>query len=351
MLSTRRKSVWGASTALVAAAMLTAACLVAVAVEAVAPAEAQPRSGGPDNPVRYVMQDSSPVSSPELTYKAVARCPNSYQAISGGFDVHYQKDAPLLVGASRPATPGEANPESAWVVEAVKARETIRPSRPFTAYAVCVHESLVPRGDSLYYASSSATIRARSAAVFTPPCRSTHMAIGGGFAFVALHHNALDLTRNQPNPGGQFSSWIVRVNNIGGPQDVRAYSVCIRKDLVKDLRFIEKTEKNTGVINSNTERCPQNTYLLSGGAGTADRYSNDIRWSHIRPGGGSEADPPKTWSAGAVDTRSIRLTDIPLSAHALCGRLGSESLGGGGGKLSGKNPGWGDGMGGGRFKK
>ena len=129
----------------------------------------------------------------------------------------------------------------------------------------------MPRDDSLYYASSSATIRARTAAVFTPPCRSTHMAIGGGFAFVALHHTALDLTRNQPNPGGQFSSWIVRVNNIGGPQDVRAYSVCIRKDLVKDLRFIEKTEKNRGVINSNTERCPQNTYLLSGGAGMAEK--------------------------------------------------------------------------------
>jgi hypothetical protein len=178
------------------------------------------------------------------------------------------------------------------------------------------------------------------------------MAIGGGFAFVALHHTALDLTRNQPNPGGQFSSWIVRVNNIGGPQDVRAYSVCIRKDLVKDLRFIEKTEKNRGVINSNTERCPQNTYLLSGGGSVPEQQDETaINWSHIRPGGGSEADPPKDWAVGAMDMRIFRFSNLMISAHAICGRLGSKSLGGGGGKLSGKNPGWGDGMGGGRFKK
>ncbi len=180
----------------------------------------------------------------------------------------------------------------------------------------------------------------------TPDCAASSKAIGGGFD---MSNKYRKLIRTQPNPGNGFRSWIVKVGTAGEGGDIKAYSVCVREGLLKDKapKLLERAQTDRSVVNVGTERCPQGTYLLGGGAGTSDNDSTYTRWSHIRPGGGSQADPPKDWATGAKAT----LVRITLHAHALCGRLGSESLGGGGGKLSGKNPGWGDGMGGGRFKK
>ncbi len=365
------KHFFGTLTAVLMAVSLAALILVAIATsaaeaqsseeeqsskeeqssEGLQPAQAE---NSVTNPLKFVMANSTADNGKSGTYKAVAQCPDFYQAISGGFDLH-RPISKWSIRASRPATPEEAGSETAWVVEAMKAGSA--KFAPFTAYAVCAPESLVPRGvDSLYHTSSNGSLPSYWEVELTPPCAATDMAIGGGFAFVGSEPWLIDLTRSQPNPGGRFGSWIIKLENhdTGVPkrpaQDVRGYSVCIRRDLVKDLAFQQDTEWGKNVINSNTSRCPENTYLLSGGAGTSNDNSNNILWSHIRPGGGSEADPPKTWSAGAEDFRIFQVSKIPLTAHAMCGRF-ADQPGGGGGKLSGKNRGWGDGEGGGRAKE
>jgi hypothetical protein len=363
MLSTGRKSFLGTSTALVVVALVAAMVVAAVASAGARSADAQPAGakpppGGPAvaKPLKYVMADSPPVVGPERTYKAVAQCPNFYLAISGGFDLHNPPSFawPLpgsywSIRASRPATSEEANPETAWVVEADGGNR-----RPFTAYAVCVHESLVPRGDALYYASSYVPIPEKGARELRPGCQATHQAIGGGFGFGKGYNYNRQLIRTKLN---NPRSWSVMGYNDArrdsdSPLDLSAYVVCIREDLVKDRRYLTKSSWDKGVLNSGTPRCPENTYLLSGGGSVPEQQNEtDINWSHIRPGGGSEADPPKDWAVGAIDTRLFRFSTLMISSHAICGRLGSKSLGGEGGKLSGKNPGWGDGMGGGRFKK
>jgi hypothetical protein len=365
MLSSRRKPVLGASTALVVVALVAAMVVVCLVVAAGArsadarPAGAQPPPGGPAvaNPLKYVMANSPPnpytTNPPIRIYKAVAQCPNFYLAISGGFDLH-NPISPWRIRASRPANSEEAIPETAWVVEAQKigTKELL----PFTAYAVCVHESLVPRGaDQLYYSSSSGQIPGNSKKELTPDCRATHRAIGGGFSFDSKDLHAR-LIRTQPNPGNGYRSWIVKALNADTssfrppPQDLSAYAVCIRQEYLKDPMYDDVPSSDKGVINSNTRPCPENTYLLSGGGGTSDNAADDINWSHIRPGGSSEANPPKTWSSGAYDNRIFQTSKITVHVHALCGRLGSRGLGAGDDKLLGKNPGWGDGMGGGRFK-
>ena len=353
------KHFFGALTAVLLAVGLAALVLMTIAASAGAqPAEAQPpMPGGPDaltKPLKFVTADSPPSSTANRTYKAVAQCPPFYLAISGGFDLHLGADH-WRIRASRPATPEEANAQTAWVAEAVSARRVVN---PFTAYAVCVHESLVPRGDSLYYTSDSGKIpgNSNSTSVLTPGCGS-HRAIGGGFSF-GSENLWTRLVRTQPNPGSDFRSWIVAARNNDPssfrppPQDMTAYAVCIRDDLWKDRAFIDTPSSGKGVINSNTTPCPANTYLLSGGGGTGNNNAEDILWSHIRPGGGSEADPPKAWSSGAIDARYFKVSNIAVHAHALCGRLGSKSLGSADGeKASGNNPGWGDGEGGGRSKE
>ena len=89
------------------------------------------------------------------------------------------------------------------------------------------------------------------------------------------------------------------------------------------------------MINVDTERCPRGTYLLGGGAGTTSRDEADkIRWSHIRPGGGSQADPPKDWAAGAKGWGSgSTFLNRTIHAHAMCGELVGPQAGakGGGG--------------------
>jgi hypothetical protein len=71
-------------------------------------------------------------------------------------------------------------------------------------------------------------------------------------------------------------------------------------------------------------------------------------WTTLRPQWNlpSQQDPIG-WNAAAKDDRTIQIPNITIHAHSMCGELSSQRADG---KLSGKNPGWGDGMGGGRFK-
>jgi hypothetical protein len=277
------------------------------------------------NPLKYVGKDS-----PERTkgvVKVTAECPSGYVAIHGGFDVHYL-DTEWRVLANRP-TSGPSEGEG-WVVEASIPQDT-GVVKPFTAYAVCAPESLVPSASKVLKSEQASL--ARNDQQLTPDCSNQFKAIGGGYSFTnltsAIRAKPIDLRtirliRTQPNPGGQFRSWIVKAatNGRGQAVDLKAWSVCVRQDLVKDLRFFDQPNADTGVINANTPRCPADTYLLSGGGGVAEGDVQNIAWSHIRPGGGSLSNPPENWSVGAKDLRLIRISKITVHAHALCGRLG-----------------------------
>ena len=88
------------------------------------------------------------------------------------------------------------------------------------------------------------------------------------------------------------------------------------------------------------------TYLLGGGAGVPDDQYDHHFWTHMRnSGGGTNRNGP--WTVGL-------LLDVPpwlpnpkrdVYSIAMCGAFKVDQ------KTSGKNPGWGDGEGGGRSKK
>jgi len=319
--------------ALVVALVGAAACLLLIMVASVGTsrsAEAQPRPEGPDsvtNPLKYVMADSPSSARPGSNVKAVAKCPSYHQVISGGFDVHFPT-TPWKILDSRPAASHEPEFTTAWVVEAKLPINFTRTIRPFTAYAVCVHESLVPRGDSLYYPTLSKELRANTKSErIAPGCRPSYKAIGGGFR---LENSSLYLIGSHPYFVFDFYSWVVDAGSRAQGGKVTAYAVCIRSDLVKGQTFRQAQRPDTNIINASTERCPQDTYLLTGGGATREGDAPKLSWSHIRPGGGSQADPPKDWAAGAKDERFVGFGSLSVFAYAICGRLGSGALGVGG---------------------
>jgi hypothetical protein len=344
------KAIFKVSVALVVALVGAAACLLLVMVASAGsrPAEAQPRPEGPSSPLRYVMQDSPQRLNGEVT--TIAKCPRDYQVIGGGFDVHYptgRVGSPTHIRESRPYQLREGDlVQTGWVV---RAQVTSGPSdvKPFTAYAVCAPERLVPR-DSVRHHEFVVQVPKDREVTFTPGCGPSYKAIGGGFS-LGSRPDFGHLIRTQPNPGADFEKWIVKVGTGEGVSArMGAYAVCVREDLVKDLRLLERTQAGTNVVNVGTERCPQGTYLLSGGGSTREGDAKEIRWSHIRPGGGggSVANPPYDWAVGAVVRDPGR--EKRLWSFAMCGTLGDQQAVG---KPSGKNPGWGDGEGGGRSKE
>lgn len=346
MLSSRKSSLGTSTTALVVALLAAVACLAVAAMASAGArsAEAQPRpevqdpSGTRTNPLKYVTQNSP--ERAKGVVKVTAECPSGYVAIHGGFDVHYL-DTQWRVLANRPSS-GPSEPSEGWVVEASIPQDT-SVIKPFTAYAVCAPEWVLPSASKVLKSEQASL--AKNDQQLTPDCSNQFKAIGGGYSFSNLttktsakpapSFQPFSLVRSQPNPGGQFRSWIVKAttSNWGGAVDLNAWSVCVRQDLVKNLNFFDQPAQDTGVINANTPRCPGETWLLSGGGGVAESDVQNIRWSHIRPGVGTQLEPPENWSVGAKDLRTIRVTKLTVHAHALCGKLGvQQAVGGGGGK-------------------
>ncbi len=326
MLSSRKPFVGARAMALVVA-LVGAVCLVVAAMASVSSsgsAEAEPRTAAADNnPLKYVTEDSPPNPSLGGTYKAVAKCPSDHQVISGGFDVHFL-DTPWAILGSRPVTSQEAGGR-AWAVEALLSHRAGKNIRPFTAYAVCAPQRLVPPV-SIHYPSRTVEVGASEKRELTPDCRGSYKAIGGGFG---LGNTFFHLIRSQPNPGNGFRSWIVKALNYPGGSatrrgDLSAYSVCVREESVKNLKFLDRAQTGTNFVQVGTERCQQGTYLLAGGGGTAEGDARYIEWSHIRPGGGSQADPPKDWAAGAQGD----WFSVTIHAHAMCGELVGPKAGG-----------------------
>ena len=331
-MSNSRKSFVGASTmALVVVALVAAAAacvLVAVMASAGAKrAEALPKPlNAVSNPLTYPSASSPSNLLPGNIYRAVAKCPVDHQVISGGFELRVA-DTPWRILDSRPITTQEAGSPNAWVVQAFLPHNT-RSRVPFWVDAVCVPESLVPHG-SIDYSDRNVEVPAGETRELTPDCRPFQQAIGGGFR---LDNTTLYLIRSQPNPGNGFGSWIVAVGKKPqGRAGFAAWSVCVRKDLVKNLDHKDQPDSSGGVsgILTATARCPQGTYPLSGGGGTSNDNAKKILWSTLRPQWNlpSQQDPIG-WNAAAKDDRTIRISNITIHAHSMCGRLGDGLRGG-----------------------
>ncbi len=323
MLSSRKPFVGARAMALVVAALVGAVCLVVAVMASVGSsgtAEAKTRSAAADNnPLKYVTENSRANNiSPNTKVTATATCPANSSVLSGGFDLHYSRTNPWHIIESRPLNSG------AWRVTASLARSWPN-IKPFTAYAVCAPQRLVPPED-IHYPDKTAQNPRFTYTQLTPDCRASYQAIGGGFDMSKGGPTDRLLVRSQPNPGGGFGSWIVKVNTLKAPGgDVTAYSVCIQKGLVKNLGSSQRAQNGiSGIVQVGTERCQQGTYLLAGGGGTAEGDARYIEWSHIRPGGGSQADPPKDWAVGAKGG----FTKSTIHSHAMCGELVGPKDGG-----------------------
>jgi hypothetical protein len=366
MLSSRKYFVGASMVALVVgfvAAMVCVLALVAVASAGAKRAEALPRPGVQDisgtrtNPLIFVTEEAPlPRGAGSIT-RVEVRCPSQYLAIGGGFDVRRYFLQPWLVTESRPSMPDRYPDDrlgegEGWVVSAYNQTLDIP---PFDAYAVCVPKRILPwRNDApvTYPHESKSRLGnqnpANKTVSVTPACKPGKKAIGGGFDRRQIYPKDsydLQLIRSQPNPGNGFRSWIVASRNENVGQKLTAFSVCVEDDGIKNLYHEDEAAtggSDTKEVTATTKPCRGDTYLLSGGFGVADGDASWINWSYSRPGPGSRLDPPLNWRASmkAVGKRTVH-------AFAMCGELSSLRADG---KLSGKNPGWGDGMGGGRFK-
>ncbi len=342
-------------------AAVVAACLLVVASAWADPAgakkgPAKDRAAAQDNPLRYETQDYSPPQDlPGFqVVKVTAKCQEGYSVIGGGFDQHLDAKADRWnLVASRPAfyaDDGVAMQGAGWVVEAYK--DIFDKPGPFTVYAVCAPTSLDPpsaRGVSYYRTSNLISGGAKTTDV-TPYCPAGDQAIGGGFSFRGGSGSdglTGNLIRSQPNLGEWPHSWLVTGYKQSGTVRVFGYVVCDSQpnNVVGLNRQEAATTQFRNPINVSSPRCPDGTYLLGGGAGVPNNSDGLVDWSHIRPGSGNQS-----WDVGAYNNQVV--SKLTVYSYAMCGKLrGSNAGGGGSGKLSGKNPGWGDGEGGGRSRE
>lgn len=367
MLSSGRKSFVRVSPALVVLVALVAAvvCLAVVAVASAGarPVEAQeegspPRAptatGGKEkayalgdgNPIIYKSKDSRPgfAGGP---YEHKIECPEGYKAIGGGFDLNNPGNKDLnktywQIYESFPYKGGDT-----WSVVAY-GHTYLNYSLPtFTAYAACAPEELL--SGFRYTWVEDRRVWPNETTMIWSKCESDERAIAGGFRF----SSGVKLVRNERSREDE-RSWgtgAKLINNDKGIHFLSSTTVCVSRGALEDTRYLEDQDTSHEApadsrAVANTKSCPQGTYLLSGGAGFSD--GTNALWSNSSP----PHQGAQSWKASAIAKEKdgwFGFKRITVHAFALCGRF-ADQPGAGDGKLSGKNPGWGDGMGGGRFK-
>ncbi len=294
----------------------------------------------------------------------MARCDDGYDAIGGGFDKHREGGGTfgMRPTTSRPSVPSMdegTRPGEGWV--AVFHRERGGPAGvEVSAYVVCAPREDVPE-PGVYLAQEEKTIPPTYIQTYTPRCRGDDWAIGGGYDFFGDDYVAL--VRSQHNPGDKLHSWLLAATTDHRFKSVKvkAYAVCVPKEFLRELHVREAAD-TSGAGSGNpfaeatTPKCPNGTYLPGGGAGMPNRDAAGTGGVglpdliRISPGKGPRENPPwkpETWQAKVMKNSSLFPLRITIHAFAMCGELSDQRADG---KLSGKNPGWGDGMGGGRFK-
>jgi hypothetical protein len=365
MLNPGRKAFVGAHTTLVVVVALVAAvvCLAAVASAGTRSAEAQeeevsPRAtaaaGGKEkthalgdgNPIIYKRVDSRPgfAGGP---YEHKIECPEGYNAIGGGFDLNNpgNKDWNNNYWQIYESFPYKGD---TWSVVAYGHTPYVTNTLPtFTAYAACAPEELL--SGFRYTWVEDRRVWPNETTMIWSKCESDERAIAGGFRF----SSGVKLVRNERSREDE-RSWgtgAKLINNDKGIHFLSSTAVCVSRGALEDTRYLEAQDTSRSApadsrAVANTKSCPQGTYLLSGGAGVSD--GTNALWSNSSP----PHQGAQSWKASAIAKEKDGWFDFkPITVHAfaLCGRF-ADQPGAGDGKLSGKNPGWGDGMGGGRFK-
>jgi hypothetical protein len=335
-------------TSVVVLAAAVAAALV-LAVFASAPGgAATPAAGRDDPPVVYKAKESA--SGPLTGGYVFVGCPSGYQATGGGFDVHSDPSQPnknWLLTTSRPSEPGEDTDRSSpagagWVIEAIRSNNKYNPPS-FTAYAVCAKRTLLGP-DGARYGSSTTVVEGRYgpkvAELFTS-CAHGSRVVGGGFDFLGERsERRLSLVRTERADHRTWQIGALYDLPLNTKKDIKAYRVCVPEEAIGAFHYERDVETGDGAVNANTPLCPDGTHLLSGGAGVANSDANKVLWSHIRPGGGD-----RHWSAGGYNTGGL-FSKLTLWSFGVCAELNGQRAS----KSSGMNPGWGDGIGGRRFK-
>jgi hypothetical protein len=347
-------------------ALLMAALLLALVLVGPMP-DAQAQLQGPENHAHQRGQGDRPVqgeanplvyksvqSRPDFTggyYKHVLPCPAGYKAISGGFDLntpsqvvpdefHPAPRAWSLI-SNRPTQDG-----SGWIVEAQIPTFDVTgsPVPTFWAMAACAPQDLLT---GLNYVQQEGDLNRGENRTISANCDAGQVTLGGGFDF---GFNDFSLVRSERTREGGVS-WQVGAKNQGGSLSrLYAWAVCVSGDALQNAQYLEDAETANTQVAASTNGCPQGTYMLAGGAGTPNSVWDRLAFTYWDRSGPASVPEPYTWGNWTASIKwSLQNNPITVHAFALCGRF-ADQPGLGGGKPSGKNRGWGDGVGGGRFK-
>jgi hypothetical protein len=282
------------------------------------------RAKGDENPIVYKSVDSRSGFDGGF-YRHVLRCEPGYKAISGGWDFNNPVDLRRhwQILASRFANGGDT-----WIVDAY-GRTDLEGRKPptFTAYAACAPQELL---SGLRYAHDSTTIGKHETKTIKATCATDERAIGGGFEFGS---RALDLVRSERSRGDE-RSWETgaRRGSASDSNSLNNWAVCLSRGALEDTQYLEATDTSTERAVAHTPRCPQGTYLLSGGAGMPNSaYDGHLsaRWSNSSP----PNEGAQSWKASAIQLASLgEKHPPPLTVHAfaLCGSFADGDGGGGG---------------------
>jgi hypothetical protein len=288
-----------------------------------------------ENPLIYKVKDSRS-GFDGGHYKHVVDCPDGYKAISGGFDLNQRSDDPSwIIQSSRPGSSEEGqNDGQSWVTEAFWLKSSKGGPSNFKAFAVCAPQEFLPKVD---YTFENHTVKGGSVETFWPQCKADERVIGGGFDL--LGKQRLNLMRTERGNDGR--SWGVGVwldtswPFSNAETQIRSYRVCVPAGALKDLDYKSARTTQKQRVAAYTPKCPEGTYLLSGGAGRPNEDTAP-RWSRIAPGYDSNKNFTNNWGASAVHPTN-ELNTFTVFSFALCGRLadgdgqGAGARGGGGG--------------------
>jgi hypothetical protein len=152
-------------------------------------------------------------------------------------------------------------------------------------------------------------------------CGRDERVIGGGFDF---HYNRdLHLVRNERSRDDELSWGTGAYLSDGSRANMKGWAVCVPSDDLEATTYKEDaTRVLTGRAVATTPGCPDETYLLSGGAGMPNNAydsPSEPLWSNSSPPHIGEQDPDK-WKASAIQGTNGR---GPLTVHAfaLCGKF------------------------------
>jgi hypothetical protein len=244
--------------------------------------------------------------------------------------------------SSRPTQDGQS-----WVVEAAinLTDPAGKPVPSFWAFAACAPQELLP---GLFYVVQDGDLNPGENLTISANCDAGQVTLGGGFDFGL--NPSLYLVRSERTREGGVSRQVGAKNTDSLGVRAYAWAVCVSSGALQDAQYLEDAETANTEVVAITIGCPQGTYMLAGAAGTPNSVwdkTAEVAWDKSGPPSVPE---PYTWGNWTASIKwSLENTPITVHAFALCGKLAAQP-GVGGGKLSGKNRGWGDGLGGGRFK-